>query len=88
MNFKQFINEAVEVYYKPFVDTHATGDRLVILKNMQGKFYKYKINQDQYQRIEAFRRPDGKYSDGVFVYLKNQFAKPKPKETQLKLKFK
>jgi hypothetical protein len=37
MNFKQFINEAVEVYYKTFVDTHATGDRLVILKKYARK---------------------------------------------------
>lgn len=84
MNFKQFINEAVEVYYKTFVDTWKTGERLAILIK-KDKFYQYKINQDQFQRIEAYRNPDGKYSDGVFVYLKNQFAKPKPKETQLKL---
>jgi len=90
MNFKQFINEALEVYYKPFVDTHMTGDRLVYVKNQKGKIYTYKINQDQYQRIEAYRQPNGKYRDSLFVYLKQQFKKqqfkkPEKQDDQLKL---
>ena len=84
MNFKQFINDAVEVYYKTFVDTWKTGERLAILKK-QDKFYQYKINQDQFQRIEAYRQPNGLYRNDVFNLLRDLFAKPKPKETQLKL---
>lgn len=87
MNFKQFINEDVEVYYKPFVDTWKTGERLAVFIK-KGKSYQYKINQDQFQRIEAYRQPNGLYSNDVFNLLRDLFAKPKPKETQLKFKFK
>lgn len=80
MMFKDFINEAIYVYYQPTDETPITGERWAIVK-ADGKNYKYKINRDQFARIEACRKPDGSYTPHMWQHV----PKKKKADNQLKL---
>lgn len=82
MMFKDFINEAIYVYYQPTDETPITGERWAIVE-ADGK--KYKINRDQFARIEACRNPDGTYTPHMWRHVRPITPKKKKVDNQLKL---